>query len=114
MTMFCYQCEQTAGCTGCTVAGVCGKKPEVAALQDLLVFATKGLSRYLTRLKAVGVSDREANIFVIKALFTTVTNVNFDADRMEQLLREAQQVGGRIKDLYNKTCSEAGKEPEVL
>ena len=112
--MFCYQCEQTAHSTGCTVAGVCGKKPDVAALQDLLVFGVKGLSRYLTRLKAMGVTDREANVFVIKALFTTVTNVNFDADRVEQLLREAQQVCERIRDLYNKTCTANGKEPEEL
>ncbi|MCK5113562.1 MAG: hydroxylamine reductase [Phycisphaerae bacterium] len=112
--MFCYQCEQTAKCTGCTVAGVCGKSPDVAALQDLLVHAAKGLARYLTRLKALGVTDGEGNLFIIKALFTTVTNVNFDADRMEELLREAQQLGGRLKELYNTTCTKAGVEPEVL
>jgi hydroxylamine reductase len=112
--MFCYQCEQTAHCTGCTVAGVCGKNSDTAGLQDMLVFAAKGLGRYLSRLKAMEVTDREANLFIIKALFTTVTNVNFDADRVEELLREAQEIGGRIKELYNKTCADAGKEPEAL
>jgi len=110
--MFCYQCEQTAHCTGCTVVGVCGKKPDVAALQDLLIFTVKGLGRCLTRLRKMGVVDRKSNIFIIKALFTTVTNVNFDADRLEQLLHEVKEIGGRIEGLYDKAATEAGAEPE--
>lgn len=79
--MFCYQCQETAGCTGCTQAGVCGKKPEVAAMQDLLVFVTKGLSAVTTRLRA----ERrevlpEINHLVTQNLFTTITNANFDRD----------------------------------
>ncbi len=114
MTMFCYQCEQTARGTGCTQGGVCGKDPQTAALQDLLVFAAKGLAGYAHRLKALGRTDREANVFIIEALFTTVTNVNFDADRVEQVLRRAQEVGGRLKEQYEQACREAGKEPEDL
>ncbi len=114
MSMFCFQCEQTAGGKGCTVAGVCGKAPEVAALQDLLVFAAKGLARYAHRLHQLGSPDREADVFIIQSLFATVTNVDFDADRLEKLLRQAQQVGGRLKERYEKACKAAGKQPETL
>jgi hydroxylamine reductase len=112
--MFCYQCEQTAKGTGCTTVGVCGKEPEVAALQDLLIFAAKGLARYLHRLKALGISDRKANVFVIEALFSTVTNVNFDAETLEAMLREAQQTCSRVRQAYEDACAAAGKEPESL
>jgi len=114
MSMFCYQCEQTAKGAGCTVAGVCGKDAQAAALQDLLVFAAKGLARYAHRLKGMGVVDREADVFIIEALFTTITNVNFDADVLGARLREAREVGGRLKARYEQACSDAGKEPEAL
>ena len=81
--MFCYQCQETAGGKGCTVAGVCGKKPEVAAMQDLLIYVTKGLSAVTTRLrdeqKAV---DKEVNHLVTMNLFATITNANFDRDAL--------------------------------
>jgi len=112
--MFCFQCEQTAKGTGCNVSGVCGKKPDVAALQDLLLHAAKGLGRYANRLGALGVTDREANVFIIEALFSTVTNVNFDADSLVALLREASEIGARLKSKYEQACSDAGSEPEVL
>ena len=76
--MFCYQCEQTAKGEGCTKIGVCGKQGEVADLQDLLVYALEGLSLYAVEGRKVGVVDSEANIFTTKALFSTLTNVNFD------------------------------------
>ena len=114
MTMFCYQCEQTAKGTGCTVQGVCGKGPDVAALQDLLIFAAKGLARYLHRLKGLGVVDREANVFVIEALFTTITNVNFDADTLEALLGKARQTCSRLGKAYEEACASAGQEPESM
>lgn len=80
-TMFCYQCQETAGCTGCTKIGVCGKKPEVANLQDLLVYVTKGLSEITTRLRAEGKKvNIETNHLVTFNLFTTITNANFDED----------------------------------
>ncbi len=79
--MFCYQCQETAGCSGCTQAGVCGKSPEVAAMQDLLVYVTKGLSEVTTRLREEGKKvSSEINHLVSLNLFTTITNANFDAE----------------------------------
>jgi len=114
MTMFCYQCEQTAKGAGCTAMGVCGKDPQAAALQDLLVFAAKRLAGYAHRLKGLGESDREANVFLVEALFTTVTNVNFDADRIEQMLRTACRLVERLRERYEQACREAGREPEAI
>ena len=77
--MFCYQCQETAGCKGCTACGVCGKTPEVAAMQDLLVYLTKGLSAVTTQLRAVGQSvDKAFNHLFSVNLFATITNANFD------------------------------------
>ena len=79
--MFCYQCQETAGCKGCTISGVCGKKPEVAAMQDLLVYVTKGLSAITTRLRAEGkVVSKDVNHLVTMNLFITITNANFNRD----------------------------------
>ena len=89
MSMFCYQCEQTAQGTGCTRMGVCGKTPEVAALQDLLVYAVKGLSAVAERARSHGVSDPEINRFTSEAMFSTLTNVNFDPERFVTLIDEA-------------------------
>ena len=77
--MFCYQCQETAGCTGCTKVGVCGKSPELANMQDLLIYVTKGLSEITTRLRGEGKEIRkEINHFITLNLFTTITNANFD------------------------------------
>ena len=79
--MFCFQCQETAGCKGCTISGVCGKKPEVAAMQDLLVYVTKGLSAVTTRLRTEGKPvSAEINHLVTVNLFITITNVNFDRE----------------------------------
>lgn len=87
-SMFCYQCEQSAKGTGCTVQGVCGKDPETAKMQDLLLWQAKGISMYARRAAVTGgLHDREINKFVAEALFTTVTNVNFDAVRIEHIIR---------------------------
>ena len=99
MSMFCYQCEQTAKGSGCTVKGVCGKDPETAALQDILVHVAKGIAMYAHRSRAYGAVDHEADVFVIEALFTTVTNVDFDPARLEELIRKAAQIRDRIEDL---------------
>ena len=72
--MFCYQCEQTAKGAGCTVQGVCGKPPEVAALQDLLLYNLMGLAQVAEEGRKMGVSLREANVFTVKAAFSTLTN----------------------------------------
>ena len=87
--MFCYQCEQTAKGTGCTIQGVCGKQPEVAALQDLLLYTLMGLSQVAVTGRTVGVSDRGVNVFTVKAAFSTLTNVDFDADRFMDLINQA-------------------------
>ncbi|MCP4378289.1 MAG: hydroxylamine reductase, partial [bacterium] len=108
--MFCFQCEQTAKGTGCDVSGVCGKKPDVAALQDYLIFVTKKLGGYAHRLAALGTTDREANVFIVEALFSTITNVNFDADTLADLLGQARETGLRLKGKYEELCS----EPDVL
>jgi len=112
--MFCFQCEQTAGGTGCTVHGVCGKDPTTATLQDLLLHATKGLAMYAHRARALGAKTRELDVFVIEALFTTVTNVNFDAERIAQLVRRAAALRDKAKKLYEAACKKAGKTPEKL
>ncbi len=85
-SMFCYQCEQTARGVGCTKGGVCGKDPEVAALQDLLTYAAKGLSLVTLAGRRVNVEDREADRFLAEALFATLTNVDFDPDRIVDLI----------------------------
>ena len=96
--MFCYQCEQTAKGTGCTVQGVCGKNPEVAALQDLLIYALMGLSQVAVEGRKVGISDKGTNIFTIKATFSTLTNVDFDPDRFMNLIHEAAKKRDRLAD----------------
>ena len=112
--MFCYQCEQTAKGTGCTVFGVCGKSPEVSDLQDLLIHVTKGISMYAHRARALGVKDPEVDSFVLEALFTTVTNVNFDEERMEWMIRRAEDMREKARNMYEEACNKAGKTPEAL
>ena len=87
--MFCYQCQETAGCTGCTKMGVCGKTPEIAAMQDLLVFTTKGLSAVTTQLRKEGKSiPKEINHRATLNLFITITNANFDNEAIISRIRE--------------------------
>lgn len=86
--MFCYQCQETAGCKGCTMSGVCGKKPDVAAMQDLLVYATKGISAVTTALRQEGKQvSAEINHLITLNLFTTITNANFDKESIEARIR---------------------------
>ncbi|MGC8718586.1 MAG: hydroxylamine reductase [Thermodesulforhabdaceae bacterium] len=96
--MFCYQCEQTAQGKGCTKIGVCGKQPDVAALQDLLVYAVQGLSQVAQEGWKVGVKDDEVNTFTCEALFSTLTNVNFDPDRFPPLIRKTVELRERLKE----------------
>lgn len=86
--MFCFQCQETAGCKGCTVSGVCGKKPDVAAMQDLLVYVTKGISAVTTALRQEGKQvSAEINHLITLNLFTTITNANFDKESIEARIR---------------------------
>ena len=102
--MFCYQCQETAQCKGCTISGVCGKKPEVAAMQDLLIYATKGLSIVTTALRDAGKSvSREINHMVTMNLFITITNANFDRD---EIIRAIEKTLAAKQDLL----AELGKE----
>lgn len=97
--MFCYQCEQTANGKGCTRLGVCGKTPEIAGLQDLLIFQVKGISYYGNRLLENGEEVEKDTIrFIEKVLFTTLTNVNFDADVHVELLRQSGQIKEELRE----------------
>ncbi|RME69852.1 MAG: hydroxylamine reductase, partial [Nitrospirae bacterium] len=95
--MFCYQCEQTAK-GGCTTVGVCGKPPEVSALQDLLEHALRGLSLIAVKARQKGISEPEINGFTLEALFSTLTNVNFDADSTAGLVRRAVELREALKE----------------
>jgi len=112
--VFCYQCEQTAKGTGCTVHGVCGKDPRTAALQELLLHATKGVSMYAHRARELGVKDREIDVFCIEALFATVTNVNFDPGRLQKMVLKAADLRDKAKRLYEEACEKAGERVEEL
>lgn len=102
--MFCFQCEQTAKGQGCTKIGVCGKQPEVAALQDLLIYAVKGLSLVAVAGRKVGVNDAEVDKFTCEAVFSTLTNVDFDPERFVRLVTEC--VG--LRDSLKKKVAAAG------
>jgi hydroxylamine reductase len=97
--MFCYQCEQAAKGTGCTVIGVCGKQPDVAALQDLLVYALKGIAFWADKARANGAKDQEIDRFMIDGLFTTVTNVDFDPAAVSKFVVEAVRLRDKAKHL---------------
>ena len=91
--MFCYQCQETAGCTGCTKMGVCGKTPHVAALQDLLVWVTKGLSAVTTQMRREDLNvTGEINQLITKNLFTTITNANFDPEMITSQIEKTLQI----------------------
>lgn len=96
--MFCYQCEQTAQGTGCIKLGVCGKTSNVAALQDLLVYCLKGLSAIAIQAKKQGVNDHEVNLFICEGLFATVTNVDFEEERIAALINQAVQLRENLKE----------------
>jgi hydroxylamine reductase len=95
--MFCYQCEQTAKGEGCTKVGVCGKQPDVAGLQDLLVYALKGLSVVAVEGFKAGVSDKEVNVFTAQALFSTLTNVDFDPQRFVSMVNRTVELREKLK-----------------
>ena len=111
--MFCFQCEQAAKGTGCTVVGVCGKTPETAALQDLLIYSAKGLSQWATRARALGVSDHAWDIAVVEALFTTVTNVNFDPESVAKMIWQVVDLRDAAKAAYLGACEAQGKTAEL-
>jgi len=109
--MFCFQCEQTAQGTGCTTAGVCGKTHETAIMQDLLIQATKGLAQVAHAARKAGVEDPEVNHFTLEALFSTVTNVNFDADRIDALVEHAVKLRDRLAAKARENGADLSKLP---
>ncbi|HSV27354.1 MAG TPA: hydroxylamine reductase [Sedimentisphaerales bacterium] len=114
MNMFCYQCEQTAKGAGCTSFGVCGKDPETAALQDLLVYAVKDIARYAHRAGEAGIRDRRVDIFTVKAMFSTLTNVNFSQKDFRKLLKQAAEIKGIAQKLYETVQKNSGGTAQVL
>ena len=100
--MFCYQCEQTAKGEGCNKSGVCGKDPEVSALQDVLVYALKGLSAVAVDARKAGIVDHAVDVFTVKALFSTLTNVDFDAARFVELIGQCTSLRDALKDQAKK------------
>src|SRR4030065_2599311 len=103
--MFCYQCEQTFQGKGCTIVGVCGKTPDVAVLQDLLVYMLRGLSQLIIEADKVGVKDEKVSVFTCEALFATLTNVNFDPERVIEYVRKAVELREQLR---NKVKSVGG------
>ncbi len=112
--MLCYQCEQTVGGKGCTQVGVCGKDATTADLQDCLVYVCKAISMYAHRARLLGAKETAIDHYVTEGLFTTVTNVNFDADRIEAIIKQGEGVFQAAHDLYQKACQDKGETPEVL
>ena len=117
MSMFCNQCEQAAKGTGCDIQGVCGKNPEVAALQDLMIFGLKGLAIYADKARELGARDETIDIFMFEGLFTTVTNVDFDPVSIAAKLRKCYDNKEKLKAIYetayrDKTGNHAPKITE--
>jgi len=114
MENFCYQCEQTAGGTGCTKVGVCGKDPKTSVLQDLVLYAAKGVAMYAHRAQQLGSHDDAIGRALVDALFTTVTNVSFDPERIEKVIRRLGDSLVRARSLYESACDRANKKAEKL
>jgi hydroxylamine reductase len=114
MSMFCYQCEQAAHGTGCTNAGVCGKQPDVAALQDLVVHQLTGLAWLTHNLRQARQANADIDRYTVEALFPTVTNVNFDPERLEQVIREGATLLSAARDQAAATGIDLSEAPEVV
>ena len=112
--MFCYQCEQTSKGLGCQDFAVCGKDESTAVLQDLLVYVAKGISQYAHRARQLGAHNHALDVYVIEALFTTVTNVNFDPLRIQEMLLRGARQRDQAKHLYEQACQQAGQAVEQI
>ena len=108
--MFCYQCQETAKGTGCTVRGVCGKTSDVANLQDLLLFVLKGIAHYRVQLRALDAVDHSADRFILDGLFMTITNANFDKQRFVEKIKESIKLREQLK----QTFLDKGGNPEKI
>jgi hydroxylamine reductase len=112
--MFCFQCEQTSKGTGCVDFAVCGKDEETAILQDLLLHATKGVAQYAHRARLLGARDVAVDRFILRGLFLTVTNVNFDPAAIERAIRDASSARDRAQALYAAAARKAGKPLDTV
>ena len=115
--MFCVQCEHTIRtpvATGCSYAmGMCGKTSEVSDLQDVLIYLLQGVSAYALKARTFGIVDRAIDAYVCQAFFATLTNVNFDSDRILAFINEAQKARASLKERYEAACVAAGQLPEA-
>ncbi|MFA6609901.1 MAG: hydroxylamine reductase [Candidatus Omnitrophota bacterium] len=100
--MFCYQCEQTAGGTGCTKGGVCGKSEDIQSLQDILLYGLKGIAAYAFHARELGARDEQVDAFMHEALFKTVTNVDFDINDYLEIVLRCGQMNMRVMELLDK------------
>ena len=112
MSMFCYQCEQTAGGTGCTKVGVCGKNEDIAALQDMLIFGMKGIAAYAHHARELGARDEQVDAFMHDGLFFTLTNVNFNLNRHIEMVLKCGEMNYRVMELLDKAHVERFGSPE--
>ena len=109
MSMFCYQCQETAGCKGCTIKGVCGKTEDLAKAQDLLIYILKGISVYGAKGREIGIVNKEVDKFVMESLFATITNANFDRDVFIERIKKGLQLREELKQQVIKAGGELGK-----
>jgi hydroxylamine reductase len=107
--MFCNQCEQASKGVGCSTIGICGKGPDVAALQDLLLYGLQGVSVFAQMARELGARDAAVDRFVVEGLFTTVTNVNFDPERMVSVIRKCHEMKEKAREIYVKAYKDANK-----
>jgi hydroxylamine reductase len=112
--MFCYQCEQTAGGTGCTKVGVCGKNEDIQSLQDILLFGLKGISAYAYHARKLGARDESVDAFIHKALFMTVTNVDFDLNRYFEMVLKCGEINLKVMELLDKAHTERFGKPSPV
>ncbi len=114
MSMFCYQCEQTSQGTGCTTMGICGKSPDTAALQDLIVHVVKAISQYAHRARLLGVRNANVDYKSLEALFMTLTNVNFDVEEHIEYIIALGDTLAQARKLYEDECIKQGTAVQIL
>lgn len=119
--MFCYQCQETSKGTGCTLMGVCGKTPEVSDIQDLLLFVARGIAVYNDKLRKIGKSSKEADKFIVDAMFISITNANFDFEAIKNKVKEGLDLKNKLADNLGTVsenlpdeCTWNGKESEFM
>ncbi len=112
--MFCYQCEQTAGGSGCTKIGVCGKNEDIQSLQDILLFGLKGIAAYAYHARELGAKSEEVDAFMHEALFKTVTNVSFDLNQYIALVLKCGSMNLRVMELLDKAHTARFGNPQPI